>query len=662
MLSRMSYLIQIIIILNIHISFERHSQVQAINQVLSDYLSTFKLTSDLELAKNTPLDEQLHFITPQISNFKNELLEQTFFILSKNTAQYDYINPIQTVNSMSKCSIEVHQENDYVCLLQLYNSTQFNFTKEKLVIFGSFDSFNPIESLSNFKHDLVSRFQSVEQIKISNYWLQNRNKYNDFKHDIDLNVHIVFKFKGLTDLFYTNHVVNFYSHPYWDPDYLLYDNQANFLTGIYPIKYKNEIIFNFTSQIKKTDKLDLVYGLKSTTSTLSFSVENDFNLCNINYFVIMYSNDYDNKYSKHYSYPNVFSNASQILTDTCSTDYNINYNYYQHECPNVKSLQDSSKPKICDMKSNLVCQLNKLTSKYDCSLTLKNISFAAKYRFYIKAITKANEDIWMMKSSEAFTDVTVPFEPVNIKINLVKSYQDVPVINLLVPPLDNQNGNINKVYIYMINHGNERTFQLIDDMYPRLFDPRNQNDLKDFVSNMNQKAVCSFNSPLNDPCRVDFNTNIRNKNYLLTNLVTDQIRRDFSESIINQCSFIQMNSTYQFMFIFEIDYFVGKVAWDGSVGVDYENKVFFTANPIEPINPSFQISNINNLNLNSSDFRLELKSSFASKIQCDQRVIYKSNTASVATLATFMTLSIIFNFFLMGYILRSKIKMLIYMV
>jgi hypothetical protein len=45
---------------------------QSAAAILTNYLNNFKLTFDLELAKNTPEDLMLHFITPVIPNFKNE--------------------------------------------------------------------------------------------------------------------------------------------------------------------------------------------------------------------------------------------------------------------------------------------------------------------------------------------------------------------------------------------------------------------------------------------------------------------------------------------------------------------------------------------------------------------------------------------------------------
>ena len=143
----MNLIIRIIIVF----SFYSSCRVLAINQVLNDYLNTFKLTNDIELAKNTPLDHQLHFITPKISNFKNEILEETYFVLSKDLAQYDFIQPFQTVFTMPKCSTLQSDSSSYSCVLISYNSSQFNFTKEKLIIFGQFETFKPIDSLSNFK-------------------------------------------------------------------------------------------------------------------------------------------------------------------------------------------------------------------------------------------------------------------------------------------------------------------------------------------------------------------------------------------------------------------------------------------------------------------------------------------------------------------------------
>lgn len=630
---------------------------QIINQDLQAHLNSFKIATDIELAKNTPEDRLLHFITPIIPSFKNEIIEQTYLVITKDPDQYPLIefNPIiDSMHSMHHCS-QTQLNEPFACILQTFDN-QFTFTEERLIIFGATDSINIIDSLSNTKHDLKQRFQSnIHLIKVSDYWLINSNKFNDYKHDIDLNIYIVYKFKSSESLYYTNYLCNFYPHNYWDPDYLLYDRDNNFISGIYPLVYRNDIIFNFDASIKKTDKQELVYGLSKTSVKLTWTVQNDFNLCNINYFVLSYSNDYDNRYSKHYNQPNIY-NDTRMMLKICSTDYNNKYDYFNQECKST-TLINENKPSICDMDSNLNCQLNVTLNTFQCSVTLSNISFATKYRFYIKAITKANEDIWSLKSVSAFSDITVPYKAISVKINLVKTVDEIPIINLLVPPFTQTNGDISKVFIYLINHGNDGSYNLVENMYPRLFDPKNQNDLQNFVQNVNKNPFCSFSTALDEPCRLEFNSYVQNKNLVITNLVTDQIRKDFSQSVISQCSFIQMNSTYQLVFIFEIDYFVG--SFNGATTkVDYSNSVFFAANPLGPINPSNQMNNINKLFYNTEN-TVAIRNT---KFECLSNVSGSTSNGKIAALATFMTLSFIINIVLVVYIFRSKIKAIVYMV
>ena len=235
--------------------------------------------------------------------------------------------------------------------------------------------------------------------------------------------------------------------------------------------------------------------------------------------------------------------------------------YSSRACNGIKGVLNKQKPKLCSMSSDLACNLNAQINTFECSLNLNNLTFATKFRFYMKAISKINQDIWSMKGASAYTDITVPFAPIQVKTNMVKIIdQDIPIINVIVPEFTQLNGEITKVYMFLINHGSSSSssssssFMLLKDMYPRIFDPKNQNDIRDFISNVNREPSCNFNSELNEPCRLDFNSYVRNKNFLLTNLVTDQIQNDFSKSMITQCSFIQKNSNIfnitQFIFLY----------------------------------------------------------------------------------------------------------------
>ena len=305
------------------------------------------------------------------------------------------------------------------------------------------------------------------------------------------------------------------------------------------------------------------------------------------------------------------------------------------------------------MTQDLNCNLNSPLNVYECSLVLNNLTFASKFRFYTKAITKVNEDIWNVKGVSAYTDITVPYAPIQVKVNMVKTIdQEIPIINLIVPEFTQLNGAITKIYMFLINHGQHGQYMLLREMYPRLFDPKNQNDIRDFISNVNREPSCDFNSELNEPCRLDFNNYVRNKNYLLTNLVTDQIRNDFSKSMITQCSFIQKNSTYQLMFFFEMDYLVGKYdAYEGTTTVDYSSSVYFAAQPIEPINPSQYVNNINSLkNPRIETFTVN------SNPNNENKNYKSSSNGSVAALATFMTFSLIANIGLVVFIFRHQIK------
>ena len=309
-------------------------QQSSMNEALFNYLNSFKLTSDIELAKNTPEDRLLHFITPVIANFKNEFLDKSYFIIAKDPASVsDILTRSDSLNELNHCNaISSIDENE--CLLVSYDVEEFNFSKERLFFFGPGAAesleLNLIESLSNFKYDLKSRFVSnIVGLSTLNYWLLNINKFNDYKHDIDLNVYVVYKFKSSPILYYSQYVCNFYPHSYWDPDYLLYDKEKNFISGLYPIVYRNDVIFNLNASSNKTDKTTLVYGLTRTSVKLTFNLKNDYNLCNINYFVISYSNDYENElYSKHYTQPNIYNDTSMLI-DECSTSYQFNYAYYR---------------------------------------------------------------------------------------------------------------------------------------------------------------------------------------------------------------------------------------------------------------------------------------------------------------------------------------------
>jgi hypothetical protein len=647
------------ILLNILFVLIMGQSATGVAAILTNYLNNFKLTFDLELAKNTPEDLMLHFITPVIPNFKNEILEKSYFILSKDPVQYSFIEfsgAFTTINSISSLPACNSNQTTFTCILLTLDETKFNFNKERLVLFGSVNSFNLIDSLSNFKYDLYDRFSSnnINLIQVNSYWLENSNKFNDYKHDIDLDVYMVFKFKNKEQLYYSNSKCNFYPHSYWDPDYLIYDQNNNFISGLYPIKYRHNLITNFEAIINKTDRITLSYGLNSTTVKLKWLLENDYNFCNINYFVISYSNDYDNDlYSKHYSRINIYNDTSMMI-DTCSTDYNFNYDFFKQTCNDIRGdLNVNNKPINCNFKSSLKCNLINLNKQIECSIILNNISFASKFRFYVKAISKINQDLWNIQGASVFSDITVPYSPINIKTNIVKTVDEIPIINLLVPNFNQMNGDIKKVFVFLINHGSDVTFSLIQDMYPRLFDPRNQNDLKDFIQNINKNPVCAFDSPLNEFCRLDFNTYVRNKNYLITNLITDQIRKDFSESIITQCSFIQKKSSYQILFLFEIDYLVGRYnSADGSTKIDYTNKIYFAANPLEPINPSININNINNLIMDEKN-KPWTRNNGQKNDGCSRNGL---NSSSIAALATFLTFSLIANIGLTIYIFRKNIK------
>lgn len=306
------------------------------------------------------------------------------------------------------------------------------------------------------------------------------------------------------------------------------------------------------------------------------------------------------------------------------------------------------------MTSDLTCYLNVQMNIYECSLILNNFTFASKFRIYMKAISKINQDIWSVKGASVYTDITVPTLPIQVKINMVKIIdQDIPIINVIVPEFTQLNGQITKIYVFLINHGQykDSSFMLLKDMYPRIFDPKNQNDIRDFISNVNKEPSCDFNSELNEPCRLDYNNYARNKNYLLTNLVTDQIRNDFSKSMITQCSFIQKNSTYQLMFFFQIDYLVGKYnTYEGTTTVDYSNSIYFASEPLEPLNPSQYVNNINIL----KNTRIDL----SKNINSNNEIKNKKNdsSSSVAALATFMTFSLIANIGLVIFIFRHQIK------
>jgi len=311
-----------------------YGQQSSMNEALFNYLNSFKLTSDIELAKNTPEDRLLHFITPAIVNFKNEFLDKSYFIIAKDSSTFVGSSiSIDTLNELNQCN-STSSLNQNECLLISYDVEEFNFNKERLFLFGESASdsveLNLIESLSNFKYDLKNRFTSnIVRINILHYWLLNINQFNDYKHDIDLNVYVVFKFKSTSALYYSQYVCNFYPHSYWDADYLLYDKEKNFISGLYPIVYRNDVIFNLNASSNKTDKTSLVYGLNRTSIKVTFNLKNDYNLCNINYFEISYSNDYDNElYSKHYNHPNIY-NDSSMLIDICSSNYQFNYAYFR---------------------------------------------------------------------------------------------------------------------------------------------------------------------------------------------------------------------------------------------------------------------------------------------------------------------------------------------
>ena len=104
------------------------------------------------------------------------------------------------------------------------------------------------------------------------------------------------------------------------------------------------------------------------------------------------------------------------------------------------------------------------------------------------------------------------------------------------------------------------------------------------------------------------------------------------------------------MFFFQIDYLVGKYdVYEGTTSVDYSNTLYFVAEPLEPLNPSQYVNNINNLKNTRIDSSKNIHSSNENKS-------LKTDSSSVAALATFMTLSLIGNIGLVIFIFRNQIK------